>query len=131
MLLHIPQSLFNTLSWMKDFQMQSESSSSFLVPIKYKTNCILMAVTIRTFECFHNNHYMIAMPLRETRVVETLLPQRQWRLLFVTHDETIRKVVSSSNKFHWPLNRGGKIGIKPKARTQMLKSVDCNLFFYF
>ncbi len=57
MFFHIPQSLLNTLFRMKDFQVRSESFSSFLVPIKHKTNCILVAFTIRTFKIFHDNQY--------------------------------------------------------------------------
>ena len=54
---HIPQSLLDILSWMKDFQVHSESSSSFFVPIEHKTNCIQVAFTIRTFKIFHDNQH--------------------------------------------------------------------------
>ncbi len=122
MLLHILQSLLNILSRMKDFQVLSESVSSFPVPIKYEPDSILMAFTMRTFECFHNNLDDSYAVERNPSCGNTLTSTAMAASICI-HDETIRKVVSSSNKFHWPLNRGGKIGIKPKARTQMLKSI--------
>jgi hypothetical protein len=122
MLLHIPQSLLNTLSRMKYFQMLSESSSSFLVPIEHKTDSILMTFTMRTLECFHDNHHN-SYAVEGNPSCGNTLTSTAMAASICTHDETIRKVVSSSNKFHWLLNTGGKIGIKPKARTQMLKSI--------
>lgn len=56
-ILHIPQSILNTLFRMKDFQVLSESVSSFVIPIEYKTNCILVAFTMRTFKIVHDNQY--------------------------------------------------------------------------